>query len=606
MKITPFGKAVILAALLVAAFFSVRRFAPNLLDKIVPAAKGRETVVPNAADLPQLPSSSGVQPAAVKAVALPGKGLGCDNLPEVRFQHWAWNAQMGLMFATGGKQATEGSLMCQNGVNLKLTREDDAGKMQEALVAFASDLHDGKANSTKGTHFVAIMGDGAATFLKGLNDTLSRLGPEYTAKVVGSAGYSRGEDKFMGPPDWKTNPQASRGGLVSGYLRDGDWNIAQKWLGDNGLCNNPDEKTWDANCLNWVAASDYIDAAEKYIADYCETRPVVSNGKRTGDTKKVCVNGVVTWTPGDVTAAKKRGGLVSIASTKEYSSQMPNTIIGIDKWMKDNPKVVEGMLSAIFQAGDQVKTRPEALQKAAEVSAETYGENDADYWQKYYDGTRERDKQGLLVDLGGSSVNNLADNLVLFGLVPGSSNLFAATYTVFGDIVKQQYPDLVPSYYPVREILDTSYVQAIAGRSQAGQTTLAAAEQPAFTASAPVRSVVSRKAWQINFQTGSANFTPDTERELQQLLRDLLVASGTVVEVHGHTDNVGSPKANMDLSEARAFAVKEWLEKQAPVNFPEGRVRIFSHGQENPVTPNSTEAGRARNRRVEIVLGTTG
>jgi OOP family OmpA-OmpF porin len=606
MKLTPFGKAVIVVALLAAAFFSIRRFAPGLMDKIVPAAKGRETVVPEAADLPQLPATSGVQPAAVKAVALPGDQPGCEDQPEVRFFHWAWNAQMGMMFATGGKQATEGSLMCQHGVNLKLTREDDSSKMQEALVAFASALKDGDRNPQKGAHFVAIMGDGSATFLKGLNDTLSRLGPEYTAKVVGSAGYSRGEDKFMGPPDWKANPAASRGGLVSGYLRDGDWNIAQKWLGDNGLCNNPDEKTWDANCLNWVATSDYIDAAEKYIANYCETRPVVSNGKRTGDTRKVCVNGVVTWTPGDVTVAQKRGGLVSIVSTKEYSSQMPNTIIGIDKWMKDNPKLVEGMLEAIFQGSDQVKSNPAALHKAAEVSAVTYGENDGTYWEKYYDGTRERDKTGLLVELGGSSVNNLADNLVLFGLVPGSSNLFSATYRVFGDIVKQQYPDLVPSYFPVGEILDTSYVQAIAGRSQAGQTTVAAADQPAFTPSAQVRNVVSRKSWQINFQTGSANFSPETERELDRLLQDLLVASGTVVEVHGHTDNVGNPKTNMDLSESRAFAVKQWLESKAPVNFPEGRIRVFAHGQENPVAPNATDAGRARNRRVDIVLGTTG
>jgi outer membrane protein OmpA-like peptidoglycan-associated protein len=608
MKLTPFGKAVIVVALLVAAFFSVRRFAPGLLDKIVPPAKGREAVVPSAANLPQLPASSAAEPAAVKTVAMPGSRPGCDNLPEVRFLHWAWNAQMGMMFATGGKQATDGSLMCQNSVNLKLTREDDAGKMQEALVAFASELKDGTANPHKGAHFVAIMGDGSATFLKGVNDTLSRLGPEYIAKVVGSAGYSRGEDKLLGPPEWKANPAASKGGLVSGYLRDGDWNIAQKWLGDNGLCNNPDEKTWDANCLNWVAASDYIDAAEKYVANYCESRPVVSNGRRTGDSKKVCVNGVVTWTPGDVTVAQKRGGLVSIVSTKEYSSQMPNVIIGIDKWMKDNPKIVEGMLGAIFEGGDQVKNNPAALRKASEVSSQAYGEagSDADYWQKYFDGVRERDKQGLMVDLGGSAVNNLADNLVLFGLVPGSSSLFAATYQVFGDIVKQQYPDLVPSYYPVDQIVDTSYVQAIAGRSQAGRTTVAAAEQPTFTPSAPVRNVVSRKSWQITFATGSANFTPEAQRDLEQLLRDLLVASGTVVEVHGHTDNVGNPKANMDLSESRAFAVKEWLEKQAPVNFPQGRIRVFAHGQENPVAPNSTDAGRARNRRVDIVIGTTG
>ena len=62
------------------------------------------------------------------------------------------------------------------------------------------------------------MGDGSAMFLKGLNDRLARLGPEYTAAVVGSTGYSRGEDKFMGPAAWKKNPKAARGGLVAGVL----------------------------------------------------------------------------------------------------------------------------------------------------------------------------------------------------------------------------------------------------------------------------------------------------------------------------------------------------------------------------------------------------
>jgi outer membrane protein OmpA-like peptidoglycan-associated protein len=605
MKITPLGKAIVVIALLVAAFFSVKRFAPGLLDKIIPGAKTRESVVPGRADLPSVPGSTYT---SSRPVSMPGSGAGCTDKPEMRFQVWAWNAQMGIMFANGGAQATQGSLMCQNGANLKLSREDDTSKMQESLITFANSLHGGDANPSRGTHFIAIMGDGSATFLKGINDTLRKLGPEYMAKVVGSAGYSRGEDKFMGLPEWKQNPQTSRGGLVAGVLRDGDWNIAQKWLGDNGLCNNPDEKTYDANCLNWVAANDYIDAAEKYVAGYCEDRQVVAGGKKTGESKHVCVNGVVTWTPGDVTVAQKRGGLVSIVSTKEYASQMPNVIIGIDKWMKDNRAEVEGMLAAVTQGGDAVKGNSGALRKAAEVSADLYHESGADaaYWEKYYKGTTETDKTGTMVELGGSSVNNLADNLMTFGLAQGSSNLFGATYRVFGDIVKAQYPDLVPSYYPVEQILDTSYLQGVASRASAAEVAPASAERPTFSAAQPVRSVVSRKAWSINFQSGSARFTPEATSQLDQLLRDLLVASGAAVEVHGHTDSAGNPEKNMSLSEERAFAVKQWLEAKAPANFPEGRIRIFSHGQQNPVAPNSNEAGRAKNRRVEIVIGTTG
>jgi len=572
----------------------------GLLDTLIPSAKIRESRDVGRVDLPELQTTSGE--VTVEKAPLPSNQRGCADKPEVRVLLWAWNSQMGLMFANGGPQATKGSLMCGKDVNLRLIREDDVNKMQEGLVAFANDYKSGKTDTTKGAHFVAIMGDGSATFLKGLNDTLKKLGPDMMAKVVGSAGYSRGEDKFMGPEAWRANPEASRGGLTAGVLRDGDWNITQKWLGDNNLCNNPDEKTWDPKCMNWVNATDYIDAGEKYISGYCENRPVVNAGKRTGETKRVCVNGVVTWTPGDVNVARKKGGLVSIVSTRQYSSQMPNTIIGIDKWMQDNRGTVENMLEAIFAGGDQIKGNPEALRHASGVSAAVYNEyvNEPGYWEKYYKGVVEKDKQGLSVELGGSSVNNLADNLLLFGMTPGSANIFAATYKTFGDVVVKQYPDLVPSYYPVEEIIDTSYIAAVAKRSQ----NLTPAAVPKFSQADKVENVVSRRSWNIAFDTGKASFTPAAKTDLDQLLNDLLVAGNTMVEIHGHTDSVGNADANMSLSEQRAFAVKKYLEDSAKLSFPEGRVRIFSHGQQNPLAPNDSPEGRAKNRRVEIVIGT--
>src|SRR5260370_7318903 len=140
---------------------------------------------------------------------------------------------------------------------------------------------------------------------------------------------------------------------------------------------------------------------------------------------------------------------------------MPDVIIGIKKFNQDHRNEVQGMLAASFEAADQLKAFPEALKRAADVSSKVYNEQNGNYWLTYYKGTRERDKTGNYVELGGSAVNNLNDNLLLFGLQPGANNNFRSTYTVFGNIAAQQYPDLfkdankIPD---VKKILDTSYV----------------------------------------------------------------------------------------------------------------------------------------------------
>lgn len=588
MRLTPLAKGLI-TFLVLAVIGGIILFK----DKLAPEAKQKvESNVPPVAKLPE----DGIAATPSIPPITPG-APGCTDKPEVRFYHWAWNAQMGLMLATGGPQATADSLMCQNGVNLKLIREDNVDTMQSLMLSFAEKLKAGEQNPAEGAHFVAIMGDGSAAFLKGLNDRMRALGDDYMAIIVGSAGFSRGEDKFMGPPAWKENPQNARGGLVAGYLRDGDWNIALKWLGDNQIPNNPDESVYDPDALNWVNASDYIDAAQKYVTGFC----VDLENKKSGTKERKCVDGVVTWTPGDVTVAQEKGGLVSIVSTNEYRSQMPNVIIGHKKWMSENRETVKGMLNAIFTAGDQIKQSDEALKKAAAISAVVYKEKDPGYWYKYFKIQKEKDRQGLEVELGGSSVNNLADNLALFGLSQGSANAFAATYNVFAAIVKSQYPDLMPDWYPVDQISDTSYIREIA----AANAPTTAADLATFSESAKVEQVVSRRSWNIEFQSGKATFTPKAQAELNQLLNDLVIAGGTLVEVHGHTDNQGSVDKNMQLSEDRAFAVKKWLEAQAPANFPAGRVKVFAHGPSQPVDSNSSAEGRAKNRRVEIVLGTT-
>lgn len=86
------------------------------------------------------------------------------------------------------------------------------------------------------------------------------------------------------------------------------------------------------------------------------------------------------------------------------------------------------------------------------------------------------------------------------------------------------------------------------------------------------------------------------------LLTVLAIADNTVVEIHGHTDNVGNRASNMQLSEDRAFAVKNWLATEASKTFPADRIKTYAHGQDMPVASNATKAGQAQNRRVEIVI----
>lgn len=546
-------------------------------------------------DLPDAPKNAST---AVPQADMPTDKAASLSTPALRWQLWAWNAQMGLMFANGGANTTENSLMAKNGVNLALTRQDDVPQMQASLIKFANEYKSNPA-TTEGTQFVSIMGDGAPAFMAGLQPELEKIGPEYKAQIIYTCGKSLGEDKLMGPASWKENPQTAKGGLCAAYLRDGDWNIVVKWCGDNGIKVNPDEKTYDPEAMNFYSADSYIDASQKYISDYSEDRPVVINGKPTGETKKVAINSVATWTPGDVMVAEKKGGLVSIVSTKEYRSQMPCVVIGIKKHMEDNRKTVENMIDAIAKGGDQVKSYSVALKKAGEISAKVYNEETGDYWVKYYNGVSAPDKQGQVVELGGSRVHNLGDNLELFGMGQGSTNVFKIVYTVFGDIAKKLYPKLMPSYPSADEVIDLSYIKNVASRT----TNMAAADKVTFNADDAIREKVAEKSWNIEFESGSNRLTPQAEKSLQNLFNDLVVASNLKVEVHGHTDNAGDPNKNMQLSEDRAFAVKQWLEKKSPNNFPDGRVAIIAHGQMNPLVSNGTPEGKAKNRRVTIVMG---
>lgn len=593
MSVKPKAK-IVLAALLAGALYGGVQVANHF--GLIPQVGFMSALVPSKAVLPDVKDA---QVQNVTPVALPEAGEASIDSVLIRGSIWEWNSQMGLIFANGGAKTTKGSLMAKRNVNLQLTRQDDTVKMQEELIACAKEVAGGAKQCSVGANFVIIMGDGAGQFAAGVNPQLKKLGDKYQLAVIASPGYSRGEDAFMAEPAVKRDPKNAKGILVAGVLRDGDWNIALKWAGDNGIKNNPDEKTYDPDAINWISSVDYNAAAADYVAKKCDDRKVVKDGKVTSEIKKVCINAIVTWTPGDVTAVQQRGGLVKVVSSKEYRSQMPSVVIGPRAFFEANRVEVTNMVAAIFEGGDQVKAFDQSLRKAAELSAKLYADQDGKYWYKYFKGVVETDREGNKVELGGSAVNNLADNLILFGLVPGSNDNFRSTYTTFANIAVQQYPALfketpIPD---VKELEDKSFITgAQAIMSEAG----AVADVPSYTKSA-TGSVISAKDYSINFDIGKATLTPSGVKQLLEL-KDSLAITGLFIKVNGYTDNTGDEHKNLVLSQARANAIKAFLQAKAPENFPDNRFEVKGHGSSDPVEDNGTEKGRAANRRVQIVL----
>jgi outer membrane protein OmpA-like peptidoglycan-associated protein len=107
-----------------------------------------------------------------------------------------------------------------------------------------------------------------------------------------------------------------------------------------------------------------------------------------------------------------------------------------------------------------------------------------------------------------------------------------------------------------------------------------------------------RVALYINFDTGKATIRPDSQPIIDQIVQMMKANGDLELSVEGHTDSVGDAKSNQTLSENRARAVMAAIVAQG---IEARRMSAVGHGQDRPVADNSTEEGRAKNRRVELV-----
>jgi outer membrane protein OmpA-like peptidoglycan-associated protein len=103
---------------------------------------------------------------------------------------------------------------------------------------------------------------------------------------------------------------------------------------------------------------------------------------------------------------------------------------------------------------------------------------------------------------------------------------------------------------------------------------------------------------EVLFKTGKSDLKPAAMAKLDQIAA-ALVGKEQPIRVVGYTDNVGALAMNMDLSQKRAAAVRDYLVSKG---LPQDLVTAEGKGPESPVADNTSVEGRATNRRVELIV----
>lgn len=594
-KLTTFAEGMIVALGAVLVMTVVYFVSPGLRVEVSKTLGGLEI---NSETLNNVTAGTKLPlPSSTPSSEVASKGL-------IRIAEYAWNGNSGMIVANGGPRTTEGSLMEAAGVNLEIVRQDMVGGLRDMQVKFVEEFDAGAAypKSDKSAVAVSIMGDGVPFYITTTQKSLDeKFGKgKYHVQAIAQYGLSYGEDKLIGPQIWKDNPQSMKGCVISSVIGDGDWVVACNYAFANKIPVNPDPKTYDPNAINFVPSpnDDFIESVKDLIksqtAGYTVPLKEVKDGKLTGKTVNRKIDGATTWTPGDKMAFDALTGFTDVVSTKEFVNQMATTLVIVKEWAVQHDKEVINLLKQTYVASNQIKQYDEWARKAAECVAKTYDAETAEYWYNMFKGQKGT-KAGLGYDVGGTRVFNYADAMQYNGISDGN-NRYKAVY----DQVSAYLTDLNPCGFnetcpegviPYDDAVNLYFLKSI-NIGDAGKV-----EKISYAENKT--KVLANGQWNINFSTGSTAIQ-GSGKDLETIYNLLVQAEESKLKIVGHTDNVGDPASNMDLSRGRANSVVEYLTSRG---ISKERFQLVDgKGDTQPISDNSTVSGKAKNRRVEITL----
>ncbi len=286
------------------------------------------------------------------------------------------------------------------------------------------------------------------------------------------------------------------------------------------------------------------------------------------------VDAAVTWEPDLSGAVSARDGEAHIlVSTTAATHVIADTLVARQQIIDEAPKSLQDFVAGWFDGisiiGEDPKGSNAIVGKSLKLS--------------------EDDVSGML---SGLKLTPFADNAQFYGLTgpkPYFNQLFDSAFIIW------RKKGVVSKAVDAKDYFDSRFVAALADQYK-GQSV---SEGFAFKDKPKVsdRAIVN-KSLSIHFTTNSDEIMPGSYFTLDTLGDTMMAFGNTYLQIEGNTDARGSAAANKTLSQRRAESVKQYLVKN--FNIPEQRFVAVGHGAEKPIAPNTTEDGRALNRRTDI------
>ena len=316
----------------------------------------------------------------------------------------------------------------------------------------------------------------------------------------------------------------------------------------------------DLNSIKSVEFPSAIDAADAY-----------KNGS---------VDAAVVWSPDDQICVSSVPRTVVVSSTKTATHIIADVFIGKGGWIDSHKEEAQCLYETWMEGAAMLNNSEEARNEVVQMLANEFT---------------------LSMDEARQSIQrvrwtNHGDNLNFFG-IDRSYNGITGRYLY--DRMADKYSEIgaAPANVPMwRKIANTEMVGEV---SLLGSHHESEQKKTYIVDEADVEAVaMSTKSISVEFPTGSNGLTNDSKNIIDHDLIPLLNGFSNKVRVEGNTDNTGARALNLTLSRGRAESVVDYL--VLVHNFPRDRFIVVGNGPDNPIAPNTTAAGRKKNRRTSF------